>query len=238
MPGDCVEDSHRTRRRRAGHRIRPHEHDAHPPSGRWRSRDGHLPSSRRDCVLRFPPGRVRSWFPYRPFVGTIGVAPDAGARAVLPAGQASSWGTSTYPTFEPAPRSSCAPTWTVRSSRSATLTWPREMPRYTVQRSSVRPTSRCGSTGATLTGSASRDLPQVNTANGLGQRGARTGASGRPRPGCIQTTWPAGCDTQGRFTLAEAYRLLGAVGTVRVGQVVPPVYSALARIERRYVGGS
>ena len=40
----------------------------------------------------------------------------------------------------------------------------------------------------------------------------------------------------GRFTLAEAYRLLGAVGTVRVGQVVPPVYSALARIERRYVG--
>ena len=39
----------------------------------------------------------------------------------------------------------------------------------------------------------------------------------------------------GRFSLAEAYRLLGAAGTVRVGQVVPPVYSALAMIERRYV---
>ena len=37
------------------------------------------------------------------------------------------------------------------------------------------------------------------------------------------------------YSLQDAYRLLGAVGTVRVGQVVPPVYSALAKIERQYV---
>lgn len=37
------------------------------------------------------------------------------------------------------------------------------------------------------------------------------------------------------FTMPEAYRLLGAVGRVRIGQVVPPVFSALATIERRYL---
>ena len=33
----------------------------------------------------------------------------------------------------------------------------------------------------------------------------------------------------------DAYRLLGAVGTIRIGQVVPPVFSALARIDRSYL---
>jgi len=40
------------------------------------------------------------------------------------------------------------------------------------------------------------------------------------------------------FTMAEAYRIVGAVGTIRVGQVVPPVYSAIAKIERTYVEGN
>ncbi len=38
------------------------------------------------------------------------------------------------------------------------------------------------------------------------------------------------------FRLADAYRLLGAVGKVRIGQVVPPVFSAMAKIERKYTG--
>ena len=78
-------------------------------------------------------------------------------------------------------------------------------------------------------------LPQVNTPAEWG--------SVAPGPGHLEDLVRAAYDDlalrmrhSGRFTLAEAYRLLGAVGTVRVGQVVPPVYSALARIERRYVG--
>ncbi len=77
-------------------------------------------------------------------------------------------------------------------------------------------------------------LPQVNTARDWG--------SVAPGPGHLEDLVRAAYDDlarrlelSGRFTLPEAYRLLGAVGTVRVGQVVPPVFSALARIERRYV---
>lgn len=37
------------------------------------------------------------------------------------------------------------------------------------------------------------------------------------------------------FTLPEAYRILGAAGRVRIGQVVPPVFSALAMIDRAHL---
>ena len=79
-------------------------------------------------------------------------------------------------------------------------------------------------------------LPQVNT--------PRSWGSVSPGPGHLEDLVRAAYDDlacrllqTGRFSLPEAYRLLGAVGTVRVGQVVPPVYSALAGIERRYVEG-
>ena len=77
-------------------------------------------------------------------------------------------------------------------------------------------------------------LPQVNTATRWG--------SVAPGPGHLEDLVRAAYDDlalrlrhTGRFSPAEAYRLLGAAGTVRVGQVVPPVYSAMAMIERRYV---
>ena len=77
-------------------------------------------------------------------------------------------------------------------------------------------------------------LPQINTPTEWG--------SVSPGPGHLEDLVRTAYDDlarrlrrSGRFTLPEAYRLLGAVGTVRVGQVVPPVYSALAKIERRYV---
>lgn len=77
-------------------------------------------------------------------------------------------------------------------------------------------------------------LPQVNSATEL--------ASVSPGPGHLEELVRAAYDDlaerlrrSGRFTLPEAYRLLGAVGSVRVGQVVPPVYSAMAKIERQYV---
>jgi acetamidase/formamidase len=77
-------------------------------------------------------------------------------------------------------------------------------------------------------------LPQVNTATELG--------SVAPGPGHLEDLVRAAYDDltarlvfAHSFTLAEAYRVLGAVGTVRIGQVVPPVYSAMAKIERRFV---
>ncbi len=77
-------------------------------------------------------------------------------------------------------------------------------------------------------------LPQVNTATEWG--------SVAPGPGHLEDLVRAAYDDLARrmrhtglYSLAEAYRVLGAAGTVRVGQVVPPVYSALAKIERRYV---
>jgi len=39
------------------------------------------------------------------------------------------------------------------------------------------------------------------------------------------------------FALADAWRLLGAAGRVTIGQVVPPVYSALAWLPRRFLRG-
>ncbi len=76
-------------------------------------------------------------------------------------------------------------------------------------------------------------LPQVNT--------AREWGSVAPGPGHLEELVKAAyldlahrLRHTGRFSLPEAYRLLGAVGTVRVGQVVPPVYSAMAKIERHY----
>ncbi len=78
------------------------------------------------------------------------------------------------------------------------------------------------------------DLPQINSDTEWG--------SVAPGPGHLEDLVRAAYDDlagrialTGHFTLADAYRLLGAVGTVRIGQVVPPVYSALAKIERHYV---
>lgn len=77
-------------------------------------------------------------------------------------------------------------------------------------------------------------LPQLNTEREIG--------SIAPGPGHLEDLVRMAYDDLALrireaygFTLADAYRLLGAVGTVRVGQVVPPVFSALAKIERRYM---
>jgi acetamidase/formamidase len=77
-------------------------------------------------------------------------------------------------------------------------------------------------------------LPQVNTDDFIG--------SVAPGPGHLEDLVRAAYDDLAMrlerfygFSKADAYRLLGAVGKVRIGQVVPPVYSAMARIERRYL---
>jgi acetamidase/formamidase len=80
-------------------------------------------------------------------------------------------------------------------------------------------------------------LPQVNTERFIG--------SVAPGPGHLEDLVKAAYDDLAvrlqryyGFRLADAYRLLGVVGIVRIGQVVPPVFSALAKIERRYLGAS
>ena len=77
-------------------------------------------------------------------------------------------------------------------------------------------------------------LPQINTASRLG--------SVAPGPGHLEDLVRAAYDDlAGRlhrfhgFSLGDAYRLLGAAGRVRIGQVVPPVFSAMAMINRSYV---
>lgn len=77
-------------------------------------------------------------------------------------------------------------------------------------------------------------LPQVNTDLELG--------SVAPGPGHLEDLVRRAYDDLAErlqrdygYSLPDAFRLLGAVGTVRIGQVVPPVYSAMAKIKRRFV---
>lgn len=86
----------------------------------------------------------------------------------------------------------------------------------------------------TASGVGFAELPQINTAQRLG--------SVAPGPGHLEDLVRAAYDDLAQrlhrfkgFRLGEAYRLLGAAGTVRIGQVVPPVFSAMAMIDRRYV---
>jgi amidase len=77
-------------------------------------------------------------------------------------------------------------------------------------------------------------LPQVNSEDFIG--------SAAPGPGHLEDLVRAAYDDLAirleryyGFSQGDAFRLLGAVGKVRIGQVVPPVYSALAKIERKYL---
>lgn len=74
-------------------------------------------------------------------------------------------------------------------------------------------------------------LPHVDTTLAIG--------SVAPGPGHLEDLVRAAYDDLAArlhldhgFTLPEAYRVLGAAGRIRIGQVVPPVFSALASIDR------
>lgn len=78
------------------------------------------------------------------------------------------------------------------------------------------------------------DLPQINSEHEIG--------SVAPGPGHLEDLVRQAYDDLAirlrdwyGFPLPDGYRLLGAVGSIRIGQVVPPVYSAMAKIERKYV---
>lgn len=183
--------------------------------------------------VAIPTARGPVLVPYRPFVGTIGVAPSG--APVLSFGQ----GTEILGNVD-LPEVRAGSTVVMRAAVDGALVslgdahlvqGDAEIHRSAVEcqadvtlnitRSDPDEAGFCG-------------LPQVNTATEWG--------SAAPGPGHLEDLVRAAYDDlahrlrhTGRFSLPEAYRLLGAVGTVRVGQVVPPVYSVLARIERRYV---
>ncbi len=190
---------------------------------------------RRDDCVAIPTRRGPVMVPYRPFVGTIGVAP-AGAPVLSFRQGREFLGNVDLPEV------AAGSVVVMRAAVDGALVslgdahlvqGDAEIHRSAVEcqadvvlRIQRREGAEVGFSG----------LPQVNTPSAWG--------SVAPGPGHLEDLVRAAYDDLAlrmrhsrRFTLAEAYRLLGAVGTVRVGQVVPPVYSALAAIERRYVGG-
>ena len=187
---------------------------------------------RGDCV-EIPTRKGPVMIPYRPFVGTIGVAPAAGT--VLSFQQGSDFlGNVDLPDV----RAGAAVV--MRSHVAGALVSLGDAHLAQGDAEIHRSAIECQADITLRLFNRDPDqagfsrLPQVNTATHWG--------SVAPGPGHLEDLVRAAYDDLARrlrhsrrFTLAEAYRLLGAVGTVRVGQVVPPVYSALARIERRYV---
>lgn len=186
---------------------------------------------RRGDSIEIPTVRGPVLVPYRPFVGTIGVAP-AGDRIESFRQRADVLGNVDLPDV-------CA---------AATIVLPANVDGGLVSlgdahlaqgdaeihRSAIETQADVELAIRKVDGASYVRLPQVNTDATLG--------SIAPGPGNLQDLVRAAYDDLAErikmsygFSLADAYRLLGAVGTVRIGQVVPPVYSAMAAIERRYV---
>ena len=101
-----------------------------------------LPGRRREpAASRFVDGVT---LPYRPFPGTIGVAPREPGAALDRAAVATGAATSTSSTCAPAPRCTCPSASRARCSRSATPTPRWATARSAARRSRRRWTSRCG----------------------------------------------------------------------------------------------
>lgn len=188
---------------------------------------------RRGDEVEIPTSRGPVYVPYDPFIGTLGVAPSgpplesfrqclqvlgnvdlpplgAGARVILRsnvAGGMISLGDAHLAQGD------------AEIHRSAIET----------QADVTLRVSNLGESGTTYA-----RLPQINTEQVIG--------SVAPGPGHLEDLVRFAYDDLAQrmrdghgFTLPEAYRLLGAVGRVRIGQVVPPVFSAMATIQRNYV---
>jgi acetamidase/formamidase len=171
--------------------------------------------------------------PYLPFVGTMGVAPDGdpvpsfGQRPDIMGNvdlpELTAGTTVVLPVHVPGGLLSMGDAHLVQGDA--------EIHRSAVEtQADVEVTIRCKT--AEEVGFAG--LPQFNTGEFMG--------SVAPGPGHLEDLVRAAYDDLAvrleRFhglSKGDAYRLLGAVGQVRIGQVVPPVYSALAKVGRQYL---
>ncbi len=188
---------------------------------------------RRGDVVEIPTHRGPVRVPYRPFVGTLGVAP-AGEAVQAFLQRDDMLGNVDLPEL-------CAgctvvlranvPGGMVSLGDAHLAQGDAEIHRSAIE-TQADVTIRITNLGADAV--TYQRLPQINTSERLG--------SVAPGPGHLEDLVRAAYDDLAArlrdeygFTLPEAYRVLGAVGTVRIGQVVPPVYSALAMIERRFL---
>ncbi len=180
-----------------------------------------IPMSSRNAVV----------VPYRPFVGTLGVAPATGKIESF-SQRADILGNVDLPDL----RAGCRVVLRCNVDEALLSLGDAHLAQgdAEIHRSAIETQADVTLEVLKLDGSSYGNLPQINTAGELG--------SVAPGPGHLEDLVRAAYDdlalrlvTSFGFTLAEAYRLLGAAGTVRIGQVVPPVYSAMAKIERRFV---
>lgn len=188
---------------------------------------------RRGDIVEIPTHRGPVRVPYRPFVGTLGAAP-AGEQILAFQQRPDVLGNVDLPEV-------CAGSTVVLRANVAggmvslgdahLAQGDAEIHRSAIE-TQADVTLRITNLGAEAM--AYPGLPHINTSDTIG--------SVAPGPGHLEDLVRAAYDDLAArlhddygFTLPEAYRLLGAVGIVRIGQVVPPVYSALAKIDRRYL---
>ncbi len=188
---------------------------------------------RRDDVVEIPTHRGPVRVPYRPFIGTIGVAP-AGEPVLAFQQRTDILGNVDLAEVR------AGSTVVVRANVAGALVSLGDahlaQGDAEIHRSAIETQA---DVALRITRLAAGDtsypgLPQINTPEEIG--------SVAPGPGHLEDLVRAAYDDLAArmhldhgFTLPEAYRILGAVGTVRIGQVVPPVFSALAKIDRRYL---
>jgi len=188
---------------------------------------------RRGDHVDIPTARGSVLVPYRPFVGTLGVAPAAGSIESFRQG-------SDIMGNVDLPEVTTGATVVIRANVDGALVSLGDahlaQGDAEIHRSAIETHAdiKLSIQKRSPEESAYSGLPQINTATELG--------SVAPGPGHLEDLVRVAYDdlaarinVANGFTLPEAYRLLGAVGTVRIGQVVPPLYSAMAKIERRFV---
>ena len=190
---------------------------------------------RRGDEVEIPTDRGPVMVPYRPFIGTLGLAPEK-ERMLSFSQSAEVMGNVDLPDLAAGARV------VIRANVAGGLLslgdahlaqGDAEIHRSAIE-TQADVTLRARNLGPD--GTVYGDLPQLNT--------DRTIGSVAPGPGHLEDLVRSAYDDlalrlhRGHgYSLPDAYRLLGAVGTVRIGQVVPPVFSALARIDREYLEG-
>lgn len=188
---------------------------------------------RRGDQVEIPTQRGPVLIPYRPFVGSLGLAP-AGERILSFSQSPEVMGNVDLPDLGPGSEV------VIRANVDGGLLslgdahlaqGDAEIHRSAIETQAdvTLQVTNLGSEGTTY-----GELPQLNSEHSIG--------SVAPGPGHLEDLVRMAYDDlalrlhRGHgFSLPDAYRLLGAVGTVQIGQVVPPVFSALARIDRIYL---
>lgn len=188
---------------------------------------------RRGDKVEIPTQRGPVFVPYRPFIGTLGLAPS-GERLLSFRQSAEVMGNVDLPDLGPGTQvviRANVPGGLLSLGDAHLAQGDAEIHRSAIE-TQADVTLRVTNLGAE--GTIYVNLPQINTSSEIG--------SVAPGPGHLEDLVRMAYDDlalrlhRGHgFSLPDAYRLLGAVGSVRIGQVVPPVFSALARIDRIYL---